>query len=199
MRLIIFVVFFLSFCTFVAAQRISKTEWYSEAATNGVIIQNSFPKGGPYLESTGKVSEPSFLIFFTRVINKTSTPLELTINFPADSFATGEGKNFHLKLFLPPDTMTLDKESWYNYGVTGLESFLNFNKPTILQKTIKPNEEFLFHIGTVFYPARGAERAGYQGLRGGNRAELVLKGQDLFYRMIPQIDSLPCGHIIFRK
>ena len=197
MRFIISVVFFLSFCTFTMGQRISQTKWYSETANNGIIIQNSFPRGGPYIDSTGKYTGYSFLIFFTRVINETASPLELTINFPADSFATGEGGNVYLKLFLPPDTMTLDKESLYNYGVTGLESFIDFNKPTMLKRTINPKEECLFNIVAVFYQTIGTERTNQSS--GGNRAELVLKGQDLFYRMIPQIDSLPCGHIISKK
>lgn len=197
MRFIISVVFFMSFCTFVMGQRISQIKWYSESVSNGIIIQNSFPKGGPYIDSTGKYTGYSFLIFFTRVINETASPLELTINFPADSFATGEGGDVYLKLFLPPDTMTFDKESLYSYGITSLESFLDFNKPTMLQRTINPKEEFLFYTGTVFYQARGT--AWKDGSRGGNRAELVLKEQDLFYRMLPQIDSLPCGHIIFKK
>ncbi|MFI5130261.1 MAG: hypothetical protein ACHQFX_09735 [Chitinophagales bacterium] len=197
MRFIISVLFFLSFCTFVMGQRISQIKWYSESASKGVIIQNSFPKGGPYIDSAGKYTGYSFLIFFTRVINETASPLELTINFPADSFATGDWGNVYLKLFLPPDTMTFDKESLYNYGVTGLESFLDFNKPTMLERTINPKEEFLFYTGTVFYQARGTERTNRP--RGGNRAELVLHEQDLFYRMVPQIDSLPCGHIIIKK
>lgn len=198
MRSIISVMFFLSSCTLVMGQRISKTKWYSETASKGVIIQNSFGKGGPYTGgSRGKNAHYSFLIFFTRIINETATPLELTINLPADSFPTSEGGNVYLKLFLPPDTMTLDKESLSNYGVTGLESFLDFNKPTMFQRTINPKEECLFYIGTVFYQARGTVWKDQS--RGGNRAELVIKGQDLFYSMIPQIGSLPCGHIIFKK
>jgi hypothetical protein len=179
-------------------QSIPKTKWYSETASKGVIIQNSFPKGGPYTGSPGKNSNYSFLIFFTRIKNETATPLELTMNFPADSFATGEGGNVYLKLFLPPDTMTFYKEPLYNYGVTSLESFLDFNKPTMLQRTINPKEEYLFYIGAVFYQARGTAWK-KEHSRGGNRAELVLKGQNLFYRMIPQLDSLPCGHIISKK
>jgi hypothetical protein len=197
MRFIISVLFLLSFCTFAMGQGISQIKWYSESASTGVIIQNSFPKGGPYIDSTGKYTGYSFLIYFTRVVNETASPLELTINFPADSFATGEVGNDYLKLFLPPDTMTFDKEPLFSYGVTSLESFLDFNKPTMLQRTINPKEEFLFYTGTVFYQARDTERTNRS--RGGNRAELVLKGQDLFYRMLPQIDSLPCGQIVFKK
>ena len=193
MRYIFFVIVFYSFCTLAMGQGISKTEWYSETNTNGIVIQNSFPNGGPYSSSTGKNTHYSFLIFFTRVINETDRPLQLTINFPADSFATGEAGNVYMKVFLPPDTMTFDIDR-YN---AGLESYLDFKKPTMFQKTINPKEECLFHIGTVFYQAKGT--AWGDQSRGGNRAELVLKGQDLFYRMLPQIDSLPCGHIITEK
>lgn len=170
---------------------------YTDSDGKSIIIQNSFPRGGPYTGSSGKNANYSFLIFFTRIINETATPLELTINFPADSFATGEGGNVYLKLFLPPDTMTLDKASLSKYGITGLESFLDINKPTMFQRTINPKEECLFYTGAVFYQARGT--VWKDESRGGNRAELVLKGQDLFYSMIPQIESLPCGQIIIKK
>jgi len=160
----------------------------------GVIIQNSLgPKGGPYTDSTGK--RFGYGIFWTRVINESATPLELTINFPADSFAIPPSPGSYLKLFLPPDdTMTLDKESLYDYGAKGLKSFLDtgLNKPTTLQRTINPKEEYLFYIGAISYQSGGMVRAG-----------LVLKDQDLFYRIsiIPHFDSalFSCGHIIFKK
>jgi len=170
---------------------------YTDSTGKGVIVQNSFPKGGGYLDSTGKIGYTDstgqnfgYAIFWTRVINESATPLELTINFSADSFAMFPSPYPHLKLLLPPDTMTLDKESLYNYGVTGLKSFLDtgFNKPTMLQRTINPKEECLFYIAALSYQPMGVVRAG-----------LVLKGQDLFYRMSPQIDSLTCGQIVFKK
>jgi hypothetical protein len=170
----------------------STTKWYSETASQGVIIQNSFPKGGPYTDPTGKSFGQA--IFWTRVINETATPLELTINFPPDSFAIPPLPDSYLKLFLPPDTMTLDKEGLYAFGATGLKSFLDtgLNKPTMLQRTINPKEECLFYIGALSYQSGGMVRA-----------ELVLKDQDLFYRIsiIPHFDSalFPCGHIIFKK
>lgn len=158
----------------------------------GVIIQNSYPKGGGYLDSTGSRGYTDstgknfgYGIFFTRVINETATPLELTINFPADSFAI-------FKLFLPPDTMTLDKESLYNYGISGLRSFLdtNFNKPTMLQRTINPKEQCLFYIVTLFHQGGGVARAA-----------LTLKEQDLVYKIsLGQYSALiPCGQIVLKN
>ena len=130
---------------------------YTDSIGKSIIIQNSFPRGGPYTGSSGKNSNYSFLIFFTRIINETATPVELMVNLPADSFATGVGGNVYLKIFLPQDTMTFDKESLSYYGIKGLESFLDHNKPTMFKRTINPKEECLFYIGTVFYQGRGTE------------------------------------------
>jgi len=158
---------------------------YSDSTGKGIIIQNSLPRGDGYIDPTGKTSV--YGIFWTRVINETTTPLELTINFPADSFAIPTLPDSYLKLFLPPGTKTLE-ESSYNFGVTDLKSFLDtgLNKPTMLQRTINPKEERLFYIGAV--PGAGC------------RASFVLKGQDLFYRIniIPNL-LIPCGQIVFKK
>lgn len=193
MRFIFSVTVFYSFCTLATGQGISKTNWYSETNTNGIVIQNSFPKGGPYNGPTKKNFNYSHLVFFTRVVNETETPLELTINFSADSIPIPHSPDTFVKLFLPSDTMTHDKQSLFFYGVTELESF---DKPTRFQKTINPNEECLFYVVAIFYQTKATEQ---NHQRGGNRAELVLKGQDLFYRMPPQIDSLPCGQIISKR
>jgi hypothetical protein len=159
---------------------------YSDSTGKSIIIQNSLPKGDRYIDPSGKIS--AYGIFWTRVINETTTPLELTINFPADSFTIPTLPDSYLKLFLPPGTMTLDKESSYNFGVTDLKSFLDtgLNKPTMLQRTINPKEECIFYIGAL--PGAGC------------RAGLVLKEQGLFYRIniIPDL-LIPCGQIVFKK
>lgn len=165
--------------------------------TKGVIIQNGGKKGNGRLDSTGAngYNDPggknfAYVIFWTRVINEAATPLELTINFPADSFAIPRSPHSYIKLFLPPDTMTLEKESLDDYGLTGLKSFLDtsFNKPTMLHRTINPKEECLFYTIVIS-----------DGYNGTSRAELVSKEQNLFYRM-NMLDSLiPCGHIVFKK
>ena len=188
MKFNITVLFFFSICSFVKGQLI-----YSETASNGVIIQNSYPKGGPYKGPIKKYFNVSNLIFYTRVINETGNPLELTVHFSADSIAIPNSPNTFVRLFLSPDTMTLDKRNLSNYGVTTeLESF---DQSTRFQRKLNPNEDCLFNVVAIFYQTK----AGEWNERGGNRAELVLKGQDFFYRMPPQIDSLHCGHIIFNK
>jgi hypothetical protein len=159
---------------------------YTDSTGIAVIIQNSVRKGGPYIDPNGK--DFFSVIFWYRVINETSTPLELTIKFPADSITTTTTPDSYLKVFLPPDIMTLGKETLYSYGVTGLKAFLDagLNKPTMLQRTINPNEATLFYISVLYH---------YQATPSAH-AELVLKEQELFYQNGGI--EIPCGKIVFK-
>jgi hypothetical protein len=171
---------------------------YASSSGKGITIQNSLPKGGgiapdgtQYFDSSGK--NYGFAVFWTRIINKTNTALELNINFPADSFAIFTAPDSYLKLLLPTDRFTYDKLSSYNYGITGTKSFLdaNLNKATKLQKTIKPNEEHIFYIATLSYGAGGTPRAA-----------LILKEQDFYYKMsiTPHgSGTIPVGKIAFKS
>ena len=55
----------------------------TESASQGVIVQNSLPKGDRHTDSKGK--NYGIAIFWSRVINETDSPIELTIKFSADS------------------------------------------------------------------------------------------------------------------
>ena len=169
-------------------QYIDTESKYTDSNGKVVTIQNSFPKGAGYTDPTGKNFEGR--IFWTRVINETATPLELTINFPADSFAILALPDSYLKVFLPTDSMTIDKEILYSYGITGLRSFLDngLNKPTMLQRTIAPKEAYLFYTA-ILLEGGGVTRAG-----------LVLKGQVLFYRInLLGSTLIPCGQIVYKN
>lgn len=165
--------------------------WYSETASQGIIIQSGFPRGGGYTDATGKIFECR--TFWNRVVNESATPIELTINFPADSVTIVPSPDFYLKLFFPPDTLTLGNEGFglSDFVATGFESLLGPDKPPSLQITINPKEEYLFYIGAAYQPG-GAVRAG-----------LVLKEQDLFFRIgiIPHFEAaiFPCGQIVLKK
>ncbi len=118
-------------------------------------------------------------------------PLDLEIDFPADSFAIPFSDHSYVKLFLPPDTMTASKVFLYDYGITGLNSFLDasFGCPTRLQRTINSKEDCYFYIGALLYQARGPVRA-----------ELVSKEGELFYRINLLGSSLiSCGRIVSEK
>lgn len=166
---------------------------YSQSESNGVIIQNSFPKGGPYTGRTTEHYNYSQLVFFSRVINETENSLELNLEFSADPIPIPDASDTYVKLFLPPDTMTFDKQSLFNYGVTELESF---DESTSMQRKLNPGEDCLFYVVAIFYQTK---EDAWQQNRGGNRAELVLEGQDLYYKMLPQVENLPCGQITFDK
>ncbi|HBK88570.1 MAG: hypothetical protein U0289_06615 [Cyclobacteriaceae bacterium] len=167
---------------------------YTRSNVKGVIIQNSFPKGGGYTDPTGK--EFAYRIFWTRVSNETATPLELSMKFPADPVLIFAAPESYLKVFLPPGTMTIEKEGLYDYGATDLKSFLatGLSKPTTLLRIINPGESCMFYVGTLTYqPGNGVPRTG-----------LVLQDQTLFYRISgydtqrdPEL--IPCGRIIFKK
>ena len=166
---------------------------YNDSTGLDIIIQNSLPKGLSYTDPTEKHFEGR--IFWTRVINNTAIPLELTINFPADSFAFVSSPDSYLKVFLPVDTMTLGNEALYAYGLAGLKSFLDtsLNKPMMLQRTIDPQEDCSFYIGVLIYHGGGVARA-----------ELVLKRHDLFYNIrgiSTELDAtlIPCGQIVFKN
>lgn len=165
---------------------------YPDVTGKSVIIQNSLPKGGPYIAPSGKTYGRG--VFWTRVINETDTPIKLNINFSGDSLAVFPTPDSFLKLFLPPDTMALDKLWMFDYGITDLYPFLNtcFHEPTSLQKTIHPNEEYIFYIALIIQvPDNGAVRTGF-----------VLKGEELFYKVkVSPFDStlLPCGQMVFEN
>ena len=166
---------------------------FPDSSGGEVIIQNSFPKGGSqYKDATGRTF--SYVVFWTRIMNETASPIELTIQFPADSLPLNSSSNSYLKLFLPPWKMTLEKESLFSYGITGLEPFLDagFNKPTMLQVTISPKRESIFYTAVVFYHNDGPTRTAF-----------IVKGEDLFYKIIngAGLDTMliPCGKLLVKK
>lgn len=169
-----------------------KPDWYSASNTSGIVIQNSYPRGGPYTGPGRKYHNYSRLVFFSRVVNETSAPVELNITFSADSIPIPGSPDTFMKLFLPSDTMTYDKRFVFDYGVKHLETL---DKPTAFKRTLKPKEEFLMYVVAIFYQTTATAQ---NQDRGGNRAELVMQGEKLFYRIPPQLKSLPCGEIIFK-
>lgn len=157
-----------------------------------VIILNSSPKAGRYTDSDGK--EFSYGITRTTLINVSGHPLELSLNFPADSVTFKTVSGSYVKLFLVPDTISFndipfDNSSWYFSD--GLKQFLDagLNTATSLQETISAKQERVFYIAAVYHKTAGVPTA-----------ELVLKDQNLFFRP-GRLDSLliPCGKILLKK
>lgn len=166
---------------------------YVKSAGKGVVIRNSYPKGGAYISPEGE--RFGYRVFWTHIINETRTPLKLTINFPADSFAILGSPESYFKVYLPSDTMTHEKQFLYDYGLSLPKTFWghNSNKPALLQRTINAKEEYLFYVAVLFNKADGVIRTG-----------LVLKDQQLFYRINginphPDVELIPFGQMFFEK
>jgi len=182
---LVFCIFILSF----VSGQTSEIDWYCETNTDGVNIQNSYPKGGRYPGVTKYNNNNSYLVFFTRITNESPHPIEIEIDFTADSHAIPNSPFTFMKLFLPKDTMTLDKVSAYSYGITELESFEN---PTNYHAQLNPNENCLFYVVAFFYQS---EQDKWRDYRGGNRAEFALIEDELYFSIEPQVSSLKCGKV----
>lgn len=161
---------------------------YTDSINKRLIIQNSFPRGGPYTDPNGK--EYFKTIFWTRLINETESPLELKIDFPVDSYEIPGLSSKYYKVLIPPDTMTIDKATLNDYGLTGLKSFLsnNIQKSASLRRTIHSKESSGFYVVILFD----------KGIGGPFRTGLNIKGQNLFYR-ISRYESKPGGPLLDEK
>jgi hypothetical protein len=170
---------------------------YTDSAGNRLIIQNGFPRGGiKYTDTDGEVY--GYAVFWTRITNETDNPLELKIDF-LDSYEVPSFPGKYFKIVVPPDTMTSDKEDLFSYGLTNLESFLdnNIHKRSSLKRTINPKESSAFYVIKLSLTTEGGAIL---------RTGLILKGQDLFYRVSVYKNSpapsslisekeIPCGSI----
>ncbi|ULQ57128.1 hypothetical protein KJS94_02815 [Flavihumibacter rivuli] len=172
----------------------SKKKWvhteerYEDSLGRVIRVYNSYPRGGAY-NSSGQID--GYRIFWTSIVNESTTPLKLTVEFPIDSFPTVTSPDAFIKALIPPDTMTLEKLELFDFGVTNIKSILDngFKKPSQLEITLKPREEYYYNTIFLFHESEGTARSA-----------LVLKGKNLFYRI--NIDSqpsliIPCGRIEF--
>lgn len=165
---------------------------YTDSAGNVVTIHNSLPKGGGrYTDSNGKVY--SYVIFWTKVINESTAPLNLALNFSSQPYEIFSSANSHIRIFLPTDPMTVEKIQLGDYGLD-LNSFLDFgfNQPVVMQKVIAPKGEHNYYTAILFSEVRGT-----------TRTALVLRGPELFFciSIAPEVDKemIPCGRLVFRN
>ena len=146
---------------------------YADATGKRLIIENSFSRGGLYVDPNGE--EYSKIMFWTRIINETEKPLELNIDLPIHSYEVPTLPGKYYKIFIPSDTITLEKEPLQDYGMKDSKSFLdnNIHKPSYLRRTINPKESSGFYVIILFE----------KGVFGPSRTGLYLKGQNLFYKI----------------
>ena len=156
---------------------------YTDAMSASLVIQNSFPKSGTnYTDPNG--NKYIYAVFFTRIINETADPFELAIDFPVDSFEIPSSSGNYMKLLLPSDTLTIDKEPLYDYGLA-IKSFLDkgIHTSSSLKRTIDPKGSSAFYVVTL----------SNRGVNGTLRTGLSLKEKDLFYKINGK--EIHCGKI----
>jgi hypothetical protein len=163
---------------------------YTDSTGKRLVIQNGFPRGGiKYTDHSGEVYV--WAVFWARIINETDHPLELKIDFPVNSYEVPYLPGKYYKVLVPPDTMAIDKDPWFNNGQTYLKSFLDhsIHKPSSLRRTINPNESSGFYILILSLAVEGAT--------GMMRTGFNLKGQNLFYRISRY--SMPAKSLLNEK
>ena len=156
---------------------------------NTVMVTNSLPKGGGVVYQNGK--KFGYVVFWTRMSNQSATPIELKLKFPDVTFF--KPPESYVKIVLPKESMNIEKEQLFDYGLTNLQSLLNdeSNQISILKKKIGPKEDYFFYV-TVFIHIDG---------RGAARAKFQLKNKDLFYEFSMGSDTtlIPCGRLDFKN
>ena len=156
---------------------------------NSVMMTNSLPKGGGVVYQNGK--KYGYVVFWTRMSNQSATPIELKVKFPEVTFF--KSPDSYIKIVLPKESMNIEKEQLFDYGLTNLQSILNdeSNQLGILQKKIGPKEDYLFYV-TVFIHIEGS---------GSARAKFELNDKELFYKISMGSDTtlIPCGSLDFKN
>ncbi|MFM8490657.1 MAG: hypothetical protein ACKN9X_01790 [Candidatus Methylopumilus sp.] len=163
---------------------------YADSKGNSLLITHSFPKGGGVVYQNGE--KYGYVVFWTRMSNQSAIPIELKVKFPEVTFF--KSRNSYIKIVLPKESMNIEKEQLYDYGLTNLQSLLTDKSKQlgVLQKKIEPKEEFIFYTAVFVH---------ISGLGGPARAKYELKDQDLFYKISMGSDTtiIPCGTLYFIK
>jgi hypothetical protein len=162
---------------------------HTDSNGNSVMMTNSLPKGGGVVYQNEK--KYGYVVFWTRMSNQSATPIELKVKFPEVTFF--KSPDSYIKIVLPKESMNIEKEQLFDYGLTNLQSILNdeSNQLVILQKKIGPKEDYLFYV-TVFIHIEGS---------GSARAKFELNDKELFYKISMGSDTtlIPCGSLDFKN
>ncbi|MFZ1687863.1 MAG: hypothetical protein WAU70_10600, partial [Flavobacteriales bacterium] len=167
---------------FVVAVSCSWTDKASHSNTpGGITLLTEGPRGGGYTDANGRAL--GYWIYRVHVMNYTTVPAELAMDFPGDPIVMLPDSAKHPSVFLFPDEISPDTaQDVLNFGIKGSEAFLitRPSGPTSLRTTVLPGEDHLLYIGVVLPPD------------GVGRAELFIDGQgpDSFY--FPE-GSIPTG------
>lgn len=161
----------------------------TDSKGNTAMVTNSLPRGGGVVYQNGK--KYGYVVFWTRMSNQSATPIELKLKFPDVTFF--KPPESYVKIVLPKESMNIEKEQLFDYGLSNLQSLLNdeSNQISILKKKIGPIEDYFFYV-TVFIHIDGS---------GSARAKFQLKDKNLFYKFSMGSDTtlIPCGSLDFKN
>lgn len=146
---------------------------YVNGSGKRVVFQNSLPKGIGYTAPDGK--RYSRLLFWTRIINETADSLELKAEFPAEGYEVPAMPGKRFRILIPADTMTPEQTSLYDYGISGLNTFLDeaLFKPSSIRRMVSPGNSTGLYVVVVFdNDVPGPTRAGFH-----------IEGQQLVYKI----------------
>jgi hypothetical protein len=161
---------------------------YSALSQKKIIITNSLPKGGGIVSYKGK--EYNYFIFWTNIRNEAISPLDLKIKFPTIIFIKSEES--YAKVVFTKSNMTIDKIQEFDYGLTGITTFLNneSNQLKDLNNRISPFNNYLFYSAIFIHKTKWPVRAEY-----------TLKDKKLFFRITAGSDvvMVSCGSLDFKN
>lgn len=179
---------------------------YEDSTGPTITIENSLPRGGlQYTDPAGK--KFVYTIYWTRFSNQSADPLEVKINFPADSISLTASSDIFFKLVLPPNKVEKakkalinhkmpgtkpdisDRDPVYNYGLMDLKSVLDqrLHKPSSFHRILQPNDTVSFYVITLFN----------KGAKGVVRTGLSLEEEALFYTVNGK--KILVGDIVFQE
>ena len=171
---------------------------YADSAGKLMTIYNGLPKGNLYIDPKGQ--EYFKAVFWSRMVNESDHDLTIEIKLDSISYEVPELPNVRYKILIPSDTMTMDKQPLYDYGLKSLKSFLdhNIDQPSIIKRTIAAKDSTGFYV--IILSKKNEEIQ-----NGTLRTGFVLKGRNLFYRIsryaskpgLPLIseEEILCGNI----
>lgn len=176
---------------------------YADANGQPLVIENSLPKGGlTYTTPAGKAYV--YVIFWTRIVNKTAAPIRLSVAVPTDSFkladkpttsftlpatapvSTGKrppAPDNYFKIVFPAEEMTGEKAPLMNYGLKDVPAVVDHklrHSPSF-QLTVQPKAtRFIYVVVLASRGRNGTVRAGFS-----------VRGDKLYYRVNEQ--DIYCG------
>jgi len=161
---------------------------FTDSKGNLVKFIHSLPRGGGQVYHKGKIY--GYVVFWTRVINQSATPIELQVKFPEVTYFKSPDSYIHI--VLPRETMNQEKVQLFDYGLTNLQSLVNdeIHPISFLKKKINPQEDYYFYQAVLIHI----------NLSGSARAKFEVKDKDLFYKISMGSDTtfIPSGSLTFK-